>query len=292
MGIVSTTELARTAEAEIGKFTTLKRRWVCVLDDNTLEGNPVSEGDILAATGTGSWGAAHPWVSAFKLRKVRLTEGFEGNPYHVEVVGEYSIIKPDEYLHPTSRAAEWSAEASQGEYPALFYYDGSGNGTKYPLTNSAYDYFPGLTTVESIVRATVKKNFAAWPTAWFGANNYVNSAPYFGCPMHTLRVNGVTASLVYEDFNNAVVSYYAATATLLYRESGHNLQLPDVGWNFIGGGQKRRAMVFDFQNGEWVASPNPVGLDGSGNQTLGAPAILTRRVCPETDFSSIFGATP
>lgn len=292
MGIVSTKELARTAEGEIGKFTTLKRRWVCLLDDNTLEGNPVSESDILTATGTGSWGATHPWQSAFKLRKVRITEGFEGNPYQVEVVGEYSVIRPDELQNPTSRAAEWSAEASQGEFPALFYYDGSGNSTKYPLTNSAFDYFPGLTTVESIVRATVKKNFSGWPSAWFGVNNHVNSSSYFGCPTHTLRVNGITASLVYEDYNNAVVSYYQATATLLYRESGHNLQLPDIGWNFIDGTQKRRAMVFDFQNGEWVASPNPVGLDGNGALTLGAPAILTRRVCPEADFSAIFGTTP
>jgi len=59
-----------------------------------------------------------------------------------------------------------------------------------------------------------------------------------------------------------------------------------VGFNFIAGGEKRRAMVFDFQNGEWIASPNPVGLDGSGGQTLGAPAILTRRVNPRADFST------
>jgi hypothetical protein len=290
MGIASTTELGRVGEAEIGKFTTLKRRWVCVLTDDTLANSPTSESAILSATGTGSWGAAHPTFADFKLRKVKLTEGYEGSPYHVLVEADYSVIRPDELLHPTSRTAEWSAEATQGEYPALFYYDGSG--TKRPLTNSAYDYFPGLTTSESIVRVQVKKNFASWPTAWFGANNYVNSASYFGCPTHTLRVNGITASLVYEDYNNTVVSYYASTATLLYRESGHNLQLPDIGWNFLAGGQKRRAMVFDFENGEWVASPNPVGLDGSGGQTLGAPAVLNRRVFPETSFSAIFGSTP
>jgi hypothetical protein len=88
------------------------------------------------------------------------------------------------------------------------------------------------------------------------------------------------------------VSYWQATAELHYRQSGHNLQLPDIGWNFLGGGQKRRAMVFDFENSEWIASPNPVGLDGSGGLTLGVPAILNRRVNPEANFSSIFGTPP
>ena len=289
MAVVSTKELTRSFEGEIGKLTTLKRRWVCVLSDNTLENNATAEGDVLTATGTDAWGAAHPFNSSFKLRKVAVTEGYEGSPYHVEVVGEYSIVTDDELLAPASRAAEWSAEASQGEYPALFYYDGS---TKYPLTNSAYDYFPGLMTAESIVRVTIKKNFTNWPSSWFAANNFVNSATYFGCGVHTLRINGISASKTFEVVSNAVVSYYAATATLLYRESGHNLQLPDVGWNFIDGGQKRRAMVFDFQNGEWVASPNPVGLNGSGAQTGGAPAILNRRIFPEMAFSSVFGTPP
>jgi hypothetical protein len=48
-------------------------------------------------------------------------------------------------------------------------------------------------------------------------------------------------------------------------------------------------MVFDFENSEWIASPNPVGLDGSGGQTGGAPAILNRRVCPAGNLTSTFG---
>jgi hypothetical protein len=290
MPIVSTKELARVTEGEIGKFTTCKRRWICVLSDNTLAGTPITEGEILTATGTGSWGAPHPWVQEFKLRKIRITEGFEGNPYHVEVIGEYSIITPTELLHPTARASEWSAEASQAEVPALYYYDDSN--TKYPLTNSAYDYFPGLTTQESVVRVTVKKNYQFWPNGWFAANNCVNDSLYFGCPADTLRVAGISAKLVYENWSNQAVSYYESTATLLYRQSGHNLQLPDIGFNFISDGQKRRAMVFDSENSEWVPSPNPVGLDGSGGQTGGAPAILDRRVNPRVSFADLFGQTP
>jgi hypothetical protein len=65
-----------------------------------------------------------------------------------------------------------------------------------------------------------------------------------------------------------------------------------VGWNYLSGGQKRRAMVFDFENGEWVASANPVGLDGSGNQTSGQPAVLQRRVNQVANFTTLFGTPP
>jgi hypothetical protein len=105
-------------------------------------------------------------------------------------------------------------------------------------------------------------------------------------------VQKVKVTTVREEFGGAIVSYWQATAELHYRQSGHNLQLPDVGWNFISGGQKRRAMVFDFENSEWIASPNPVGLDGSGNLTGGVPAILNRRVNPEANFATLFGTPP
>lgn len=90
----------------------------------------------------------------------------------------------------------------------------------------------------------------------------------------------------------AVVRFYRATAELLYRQSGWALMLPDIGYNFISGGQKRRAMVFDFENSEWVPSPNPVGLDGFGNLANGQPEILIRPVNPQVSFSALFGATP
>jgi hypothetical protein len=48
-------------------------------------------------------------------------------------------------------------------------------------------------------------------------------------------------------------------------------------------------MVFDFQNAEWVASPNPVGLDGFGGQTLGFPYINAFRVNPQANLEATFG---
>ena len=301
MGVVSAKELPQTFEREVGRPAVIKRRWVCVLSDDTLANNPATEIAVVAAAfgvsesalaNSTIFGAPHPRLGAWLLRKLTLNEGFEGSPYHVEVIGEYGIVREEELITPVGRPAVWEFEAGSAQVPALYYYDGSGNGTMYPLTNSAYDYFPGLMVEESIVRSVVKKNFAAFPSSWYAANNFVNNSSYLGCALHTIKVSGVATSYVYEEFGGTMVKYWAATATLVYRQSGHNLQLPDIGWNYIDGGQKRRAMVFDFQNGEWVASPNPVGLNGSGAQTGGQPAILNRRVNPETNFSTLFGTPP
>ena len=292
MPVTSVKELSRSADAELLQPTVLKRRWVCVLADNTLTGTPTTEDEILAAVGLGEWGTPHPLRDWFCLRKWSIREGFEGSPYHVEVTAEYSLIRVSDLLDPWDRPSEWSAEGSQGEFPALFYFHGADNSDLRPLTNSAFDYFPGLTTTESIARVTVRKNFLNWPTGWFAANNCVNASAYFGCPPHTLLVSGVSAEYAQEERSSGIVGFYRATATLAYRWSGHNLQLPDVGFNFIGGGQKRRGMVFDFQNSEWVPSANPIALDGNGGPTSGQPAILNRRVHPAVEFVDVFGTPP
>jgi hypothetical protein len=288
--IVATKELARTFENEVGSTGGVaKRRWVCMLSDDTLtNGGPPDITTILTATAGTAWGAYHPVHTLLRLRKVSVNERYDDNPYALEVTGEYGLVTADDLLAPTSRASVWSFESRPGQVPALFYYDGS---TQYPLTNSAYDYFPGLTTDESLVQIKVQKNFAAAPSTWLGLQNYVNSSEFLGCAPDTVKVAGVDVQYVTEEFNNTLQRYYATTATLAYRQSGHNLLLPDVGFNFIAGGEKRRAMVFDFQNSEWVPSPNPVGLDGSGGQTLGTPAILTRRVNPRGNFAT-FGTPP
>jgi hypothetical protein len=287
MGVVSSKELPRKAEYAIGQPRKLTREFVCILSDDTPT-NPTAENAIFAHLGI-DLGSQHPTYTDQRVRSMKLTEGFDGSTYHTHVLFEYGVITLDELVTPVSRSAVWDFDSQPGEVPALTYYDGT---TLKPLTNSAYDYFPGLVTQESTVVATVTKNYSQFPSSLYGAMNHVNSATYLGCPLHTIKVQKVKVTTVREEFGGSIVSYWQATAELHYRQSGHNLQLPDIGWNFLGGGQKRRAMVFDFENSEWIASPNPVGLDGSGGLTLGAPAILNRRVNPEANFSSIFGTPP
>lgn len=289
MGIATVTELARTYEADISGRPVAKRTFAVTLTNDTLEGSPPTETELVVACQVDNWGTAHPGIPAIGLRKVTITERFQDSPYHVQLVAEYGPGTSDELLSPTLRPARWIFDAQPSEIPALFYYDGS---TRRPLTNSAHDFFTGLTTSEQIIKATISKNYATFPSAQVNAQNSVNSASYLGCPQHSWKVVGVRTEQVVEIYNLVQVDYWATQVEIHYRQSGWNLQLPDVGWNYLAGGQKRRAMVYDFENDEWVASANPVGLDGSGNQTLGVPALLDRRVNPEANFVQLFGQPP
>lgn len=292
MGVASSAELARTLETELGGVPVAKRTWAVTLSDNTLQGSATTEQEIFTHLGLDNWGSQHSGALSFlKLRKVTVTERYGDSPYHVLVVAEYGLVTANELLAPTSRTAEWSFESKPSQVAALYYYDDETDARK-PLTNSAYDYFEGLTTDEQLVHATMKKNYNNFPTAQMAATNSVNQGPYFGGATHSWKVAGVNTTYTVELYNNVQYNYWATQCELIYRQSGWNLQLPDVGWNFIGGGQKRRAMVFDFQNGEWIASPNPVALDGEGAQTAEAPAILERRLSPEANFSELFGTPP
>ena len=295
MGIVSYTELARTFENELGTPARAVRRWAVVLSDDTLSGNPLDTADIFSTIpALGNFGTAtHPSHTALKYRKVTINERFGDSPYHVEVIAEYGTVTDQETLAPTARRADWVFESQPGQLAALFYYHGTGNADPRPLTNSANDFFEGLTTEENMVRITIRKNFAAFPTALMGLTNFLNSDTYATCAPNTLKCAGVNSDFTQEVWNNTEYSFWATEIVLQFRESGWPMRIPDVGFNFIAAGQKRRAMVFDFQNSEWVASPGPVALDGSGGQNItGQPAILTRRVNPVTNFAALLGVPP
>lgn len=289
MAVSSFRELGRTIEGTVGETTVARRRFVVILDDNATV-TPTANLDVVAAVGGGLWGAAHPEFDFLKLRKVTMNETFGDNPYHVEVVLEYAVLTSNQALGPLERVPEWSFEAVSGEQiPALFYYDGT---TRRPLTNSAYDFFEGLTVEESLTRVTIKQNSQARPDGIISSFGYVNSDSFAGASAYQCKHEGSKIERVEELWGNVMVAYWRAESQILFRPTGWNLQLPDVGFNFLSGGQKRRAMVFDFQNSEWVPSPNPVGLDGNGAQTGGYPAILERRVAPEVAFTALFGSPP
>lgn len=292
MGIESSRELARTTEGEVGVATKATRTFVLTLADSTLEGSPPTETEIMSELSLDNWGAPHPSLTFLGLRKFSITERHSDSPYHVQVVAEYGLVTANELLAPTSRTAEWTFAAEPAQVPAFYYFDD--DDTQRPLVNSCNDYYEGLTTEEQMVRATIKKNYANFPAQQMRATNQINSGTYFGCPAHSWKVAGVNASYTIEAYNNVKYTYWATTCELLYRESKWNLRIPDVGYNFIDAdsGEKRRAMVFDFENGEWVASPNPVALDGDGAQSDDFPYIHDFRVHAEADFSSLFGTPP
>jgi len=290
MAVVSFRELGRKLEYELAQPLKLTREFVCVLSDNTLENSPTTEHDVLLAIGIDQ-GSVHPTYPTNRCKKIVLTEQYEGSPYHTHVLYEYGPVVSNDLLFPTARAYRWECEASVGDTIATFFFDDSN--VKRPLTNSAYDFFPGLTTGEGVATLRVVGNFEQWPGSWFLANNTLNNGTYAGCPAHTLKVTSVRCVPAVEQFGQTAYTFWRATAEIQFRQSGHALQLPDVGWNYITGGQKRRAMVFDFENVEWVQSPNPIGLNGAGAPSpTGWPAILNRRVNDASDFQALFGNFP
>lgn len=292
MSIVSHFELARSFDYPLGDRAIARRTFVCTLSNDTLQGAPLNETDIFPRLGLGGFGTAHPTWSSLGLRRVMVNERFGDSPYHVEVIAEYGAVSTNDLVTPTSRAPLWDVQSMPSQIPTFYYYFGNGNNDVRPLTNSANDFFEGLVTEESIVKAVKRYNSSTFPLAQMQATNTINGSSYFGTPEHTWKCAGVTATQTIEFFNNVTYTYYATQVELTYRQTGWVLQLPDVGWNYLEGGVKKRGMVFDDKNGEWIASPNPVGLNGFGAQTLGVPAILPRRVNQVTDFFSLFGAPP
>jgi hypothetical protein len=292
MPILSSRELPRTFDRKFGESFVAERQFVV-----TFDGTPptVDEAATHALGVPSQFGLLHPEYP-IRLVGAQLEENYEESQYHTLVKLQYGGAvqnNPDDFIQPLLRPDRWSIQTQGVTVPALFYYVGGGNGTTAPLTNSAFDYFESLTSDEAQVKVVIQTNRQAFPNGLFvPLTNAINSSPWLGGATHCWKCQGLGAELKYEVFGETLYRYWEIKVELLYRQTGWPLQLPDVGFNFIAGNQKRRAMVFDFQNAEWVASPGPVGLDGNGGLTLGAPAILIRRVHPEIDFNSFFAAAP
>ncbi len=293
MGVVSAIELARTVEEGIGEAPRAIRRFAVVLTDDTLANNPPTETDITTACNTGGYNAAHPTMSAYSLRKFTINERFNDSPYHVEVIAEYGIVDPEEIVIPYNRAAVWTFEGQPSQIAALRYYEGATNDDPRSLVNSANDYLQGLVADESMITATIKKNYLAFPSSQIAAINSVNDASYLGAGLYGWKMSGGNVTQTTEVVAATKYKFWSAEWKLQYRQTGWVLLIPDVGWNFLVDSQtKRRCMIFDDKNAEWIASPTPMPLSSGQQQASGRPDILNRRVNPSANFTTLFGAPP
>jgi hypothetical protein len=291
MAVIQHYELARKGEFRFGEAPGLERRFVCVVDDPaTTTGR-----QLVTAIGV-DIGTRHPEYTRIPCSSLDINEQYEGSRYHIELVASYAIDEDSaENVNPLLRPDKWRFETGGVTVPALYYFTGAGNGTPdlRPLTNSAFDYFEGLSVDEAQSQAVITGNRQTFPSSLAVAlTNTINFNPYLGGAVHTWKCAGISAERKTEFVFDEIVNYWSFTTTLIYRQTGWNLLLPDMGFNALVGGQKRRVMTFDFENSEWVASPVPMGLDGLGAQTFGAPAILTRRVYRHVDFNTYFGQPP
>jgi len=218
--------------------------------------------------------------------------------YHVEVTYSYSVPAigtEDSDPNPLSRADIWSFSTGGSAIPALAYFHGNGNGDVRALVNSAYDFFEGAMTEEAELRCTISGNRAAFPVGVAAAvTNCVNVDAYLGAQQYQWKCQGISGQQQVEVVNGFELKYWSVSVELAFRQSGWRLMLPNVGYNYLEGGQKKRAYVVDSESGERVASSNPVALNDNGSLKGSgtAPDILYRRVHREVEFKPLFGKPP
>lgn len=286
MSILAAREiLPRTFQHRLGESPTATRRWNLTVDDHVPAQQAVNAvGAIL--------GVSHPDVPGIQVLDVSVEEV---DRYHVEVQASYGV--EDQENNPI--VDTWSFATGGSEVPALTYYDGAGNATKKSLVNGAKDFFEGLTTLEAEVRATISWRRPSFPAALAAAvTNTVNSTAFGFGGVHTWFCAGISAQQQVEATDDGGVEiYWQGTSELIYRASGWNLLLPNIGFNFLENGAKIRAYVeFKNEDGslERVPAVNPVPLENDGTRRDPAldPLILERRVFPEIDFNEYFSAPP
>jgi hypothetical protein len=241
-------------------------------------------------------GAAHPEYSYLLCTEGSLNEL---DRFHVEVTYSYEVPAQgtaDSDPNPLARADIWSFSTGGAAIPALAYYDGSGNADIRPLVNSAFDFIEGAMTEEAELRATISGNRAVFPVGLaVQVTNALNSDAYLGATAYTWKCQGISGQQQVEVVNGVEIKYYSVSVELAYRQSGWRLILPDVGWNYLEGGEKKRAYVVGPPpEYEKVASANVVALNTNGSiKSPGvAPDILYRRVHKEVAFQALFGTPP
>ena len=240
-------------------------------------------------------GTPHPEYNYLLCSEGAVTEL---DKYHVEVTYSYSVPAigtADSDPNPLARADIWSFSTGGAAIPALAYFHGTGNGDLRVLVNSAYDFFEGAMTEESELRATISGNRAAFPIGVAASvTNCVNNDAYLGAQQFQWKCQGVSGQQQVEVVNGVELKYWAVSVELAFRQSGWRLMLPNVGWNYIEGSEKKRAYVIDAESGEKLASSNQVALNDNGSiKSPGtAPSILYRRVHPAVNFTPLFGTPP
>lgn len=282
MSVIKVTELAGVSAArKFGEPPTFERHWVVEVNDPTT-----TQTDIVNAVGV-SFLNSHPEASYCRAMNTSVSN-YNGSRWHYEVIWSYELPKqqnPDP--NPLARPDIWKWTTGGLQVPALYYYDGD---TQKPLQNTANDFFEGVTTDISTLQASISSNRATFDygLATF-VTNTVNSDAFLGSNLYTWKCSGISGQPAVEVVNEQEIRYWQIEVTLEYRPDGWPIQLPNVGWNYLDAGDKKRAYVLDPDTGEKVPSSNPQPLDENGALKIGAPDILTRRVHKAVDFASYFG---
>lgn len=275
----------RALTHQFGQSPTADRRFIVTVDSPDT---PTQA--IINAVGIAHL-AAHPEYGFLKMTNASVAES-SPSPFHAEVTYSYSVPEQEEQdPNPLARPDVWSFSTGGAAIPAYYYFDGT---TPKVLVNSANDFFEGAMTDESEVRASVQSNRPTFPLGLAAqVTNCVNSDAYLGAPQYHWKCAGISASQATEVVNDVEIRYWQITAELVYRQSGWELQLPDVGYNVIEDGKKIRGYVFDPEDTDVrIPCASPIALNEDGSRREGAPSILKRRVHKAVGFAGLFGQPP
>jgi hypothetical protein len=299
MAIIAYREvLPRTFSHKFGESPTAELKFVVTTDQ------PEAHQTLLNTVGI-FHGSMHPEFSYLLCTEGSVTET---DRQHAEITYRYEVPQvgsQDSQPNPLARRDVWSFSTGGASVPALVYYQGSGNANRKALINTAGDFFESAMTEEAELRCSISGNRSAFPVAVAAqVTNCVNSDAFMGAAVHQWKCQGISGQQQVEVVNGVEIKYWSVTVELAYRQSGWNLLLPNVGWNYISGAgtqlaEKRRCYVIDEATKEKVASANVMALEDDGGIRLntdwtgsGAPTILNRRVHPEVAFTPLFGTPP
>jgi hypothetical protein len=284
MAVLSFREvMPRTFQQRFGESPTAERKYVATLDQ------PTPTPQIISSIGI-FFGASHPEFAYLRMLDASIDEP---DRQHAEITYRYELPQQQDLdPNPLARPDVWSFSTGGAVVPALTYYDG--NQVK-PLVNTANEFFENLTTLEAEVRATIAFNRSAFPAALASSvTNAINSDQFLWGAVHTWQCAGISASQQVEVVNDQEIRYWAGTTELIYRQSGWNLLVPNVGWNYLENGDLKRAWVRDPETNERVPSGSPRALTAQGGLKADGvlPDILNRRVFREASFNQFFGTPP
>lgn len=286
MAVINVRETTgRSLTHQFGSSPTAERRFVVTVDSpDTPTQQIINAAGIIHLS-------PHPEYTYLSCTNATITEN-SPTPYHAEVAYSYSVPEQSERQpNPLARPDVWSFSTSGAAIAAYYYFDGE---TLKTLVNSAQDYFEGATTEESEVRATIQSNRPTFPvTLASQVTNCVNATEYLGAPAYHWKCAGISATQATEVVNEEEIRYWQVSAELIYRQTGWELQLPDVGYNVIEDGEKIRGYVLDPEDKTTkIPCASPIALNSDGTIKDGAPNILKRRVNRAIDFPTFFGQPP
>jgi hypothetical protein len=296
MGVIDYEELPREpATRRFGEPPVLGRKWLVRVDDPaTPETTVVNAVPVVFLD---------PHPEANYLRAFDVSRDYhDGNRWAHVVTWKYELPKQQNLdPNPLARPDIWKWSTGGVQIPCLTYYDNSD--TLRALVNTAGDFIEGLTEEEPTLTASISGNRATYDyNLSASVHGALNNAPYLGFAKWCWQVNGIRGEPAVEVVNEQEIRYFKVEVELTAKASTWVLQLPNVGWNYVSAGQRKRVFVWYDPGGGvellMVPASTPQPLDSSGNIVTASPGegnppmILQRRTKKQINFPQFFGTPP